>query len=295
MRKNTVLFAGITALALMVTGCGNQAAPTGTDGTEAKQDAPITVISREDGSGTRSAFIELTGVEEKGADGSKSDKTTKEAQVVSKTDVVLTSVSSNENAIGYVSMGSLSDSVKALNIDGVQATPENVKNGTYQLARPFNIAVKEDVSDLANDFISFILSKEGQAVVLDGYIAIDDAAPDYAGGNQSGKLVVAGSSSVTPVMEKLKEAYIAKNSGVQIEIQMTDSSSGITAATDGVCDIGMASRALTDNEKAALSEIQIALDGIAVIVNPKNAVDELSVSQIKDIYTGKTTTWDAVQ
>ena len=251
----------------------------------------INVISREDGSGTRGAFIELMGVEVKDEAGNKTDMTTEEAVIVSKTDVMLTSVAGDPYAIGYVSMGSLNDTVKALEIDGAAATVENVKSGDYAVSRPFMIATKADISEVAQDFINFILSAEGQAVVADGYIPVNDAAEAYAGSKPSGKIVVAGSSSVTPVMEKLKEAYIAVNPNAEIEIQMTDSTAGMTAAMDGTCDIGMASRALKDSEAAALTATAIAQDGIAIIVSSQCPVDGLTSEQVRAIYTGETTTW----
>lgn len=254
----------------------------------------ITVVSREDGSGTRGAFIELMGIEEKGADGTKLDKTTKEAVIANKTDVMLTNVAGDEYSIGYVSIGSLSDKVKALDIDGIKASSDNVKNGTYKVSRPFNIAVRNDVSELAEDFIDYILSSDGQNIVSGGYIAINDNAQPYSGTKPSGKIVVAGSSSVTPIMEKLREAYLAINTNAEIEIQMSDSTSGMTGAIDGTCDIGMASRELKDSESETLTAVPIALDGIAVIVNPQNPVDDIKTEDVKEIFTGNKTTWDEV-
>jgi len=252
----------------------------------------ITVVSREDGSGTRGAFIELFGIEEKGADGTKSDKTTKDADIAPKTDIMLTSVSGNPYAIGYVSLGSLNDSVKAVDIDGVAATVDNIKNGTYQISRPFNIATKGEATELAKDFIDFILSSEGQAVVAGSYIAISDAPAAYAGNKPEGKIVVAGSSSVTPIMEKLKEAYVAINPNATIEIQQSDSSTGMNAAIDGTCDIGMASRELKDSELESLTSTSIALDGIAVIVNTENSITGLTSESVKAIFTGASTKWE---
>lgn len=255
----------------------------------------ITVVSREDGSGTRGAFIELFGVEVKAEDGSKKDMTTEEAIIANKTDVMLTNIASDPNAIGYVSLGSLNDSVKALTIDKVSATTENVKNESYPISRPFIIATKSEMSDLAADFIDFILSKQGQAVVAAGYIPINDNAADYSGLQPIGKISIAGSSSVTPIMEKLKEAYIVLNPNAAIEIQMTDSSAGMTAAIDGTCDIGMASRALKESEAKELTGISIALDGIAVIVNQENSIEGLSSEQVRSIFTGETITWNEVK
>lgn len=255
----------------------------------------IDVISREDGSGTRGAFIELMGIEVKADDGSKKDKTTKEATIADKTDIMLTTVAMDEAAIGYVSLGSLNDSVKAVQVEGISANAESIKNGTYVVSRPFNIATKGEVSELAQDFINFILSAEGQEVVARGYIAIDENAAPYAGNMPAGKIVVAGSSSVTPIMEKLQEAYLAINTNATIEIQMSDSTSGMIGAIDGICDIGMASRALKDAEKEQLTDIAIALDGIAIIVNPANSIENMTREQVKAVFTGEVELWSEVQ
>ena len=252
----------------------------------------IVVVSREDGSGTRGAFIELTGVEAKNAEGVKEDHTTLEAVIASKTDVMLTNVSGDEYAIGYVSMGSLNSNVKAVSIDGVEATTENVKNGTYTIARPFNIATKGEVNEVTQDFINFILSKQGQEVASASFIAIDDAAKDYTATNLKGKIVVAGSSSVSPLMEKLIEAYSKLNPDVNVELQTSDSTSGLNAAKDGICDIAMASRELKDSEKEFLTGTAIAMDGIAIIINNDNPVTGLTKDDVKTIYTGETTTWE---
>ena len=253
---------------------------------------PITVVSREDGSGTRGAFIELIGVEEKDADGNKVDNTTEEAEITNNTAVMMSTVAGDVDAIGYISLGSLNDSVKAVKIDGVEATAENIKSGEYKVSRPFNIATNGEVSDVAQDFIDYILSPEGQAVIEEnGYISIDDVK-DAESTQPEGKVVVAGSSSVTPVMEKLKEAYAEVNPNAEIEIQQSDSTTGMTSAIDGICDIGMASRELKDEElEAGLTSTTIANDGIAIIVNNDNPTDDLSVDQVKSIYVGETTTW----
>lgn len=258
----------------------------------AAEEEMITVISREDGSGTRGAFIELFGIEEKDAQGNKTDKTTEEAIIANKTDVVITNISEDMNAIGYVSIGSLSDDVKALSIDGVKATSENVMSGTYKAFRPFNIAVKNEISEVAQDFIDFILSAEGQEIVSQSYVAVKNDAESYSGSKPQGKVVVAGSSSVTPVMEKLKEAYVTFNPNAEIEIQMSDSTAGVTGAIEGTCDIGMASRSLKDREKEQLTGIEIAYDGIAVIVNPENVIDDMTSEQVKAIFTGEMTAWN---
>ena len=255
----------------------------------------ITVISREDGSGTRGAFIELVGVEEKNAEGKKVDNTTKEAIIANGTDLVLTQVKENESAIGYISLGSLNADVKALKVDGVQASAENIKNGSYKVARPFNIATKGEISEVAQDFIDFILSAEGQKIVSDKYIAVDDSAPAYSGTKPSGKVVASGSTSVGPVMEKLAEAYQKVNTNATVEVQQTDSTSGMKAAMDGTCDIGMASRELKDSEKAELTPTVIAMDGIAVIVNKKNSISDITSENIKNIYTGKITKWSEIK
>lgn len=253
----------------------------------------ITVVSREEGSGTRGAFVELLGVEKKDESGNKVDYTTEEAVITNNTNVMMTTVSGNEAAIGYSSMGSLNETVKALQVNGVDATVSNIQAGAYEVARPFNIATKGEVSEVAADFISFILSKEGQAVVSEnGYIPLENAEA-YAGKQVGGKVVVAGSSSVTPAMEKLKEAYAAVNPNAEIEIQTSDSTTGMRSAIDGVCDIGMASRALKDSElEAGLTGAVIAMDGIAIIVNPANPVQSMTVEEIEQIFTGAVTTWE---
>jgi phosphate transport system substrate-binding protein len=251
----------------------------------------IKVISREDGSGTRGAFIELFGIEEKADDGSKTDRTTKDAVIANQTEIMMKNVSGDAYAIGYVSLGSLNDTVKAVKIDGADATTDNVVSGSYTVSRPFNIVTKGEVTGLAKDFIDFILSEDGQKVVEDNkYIPMEGAAPADLQ-LPSGSIVVAGSSSVTPVMEKLKEAYLELNKDAKIEIQMSDSSAGITAAIDGICDIGMASRELKPEEEAELSPVQIAIDGIAVIVNKDNPADDLSKDTVKQIFTGEISNW----
>lgn len=265
--------------------------------TEEGTDSPsgmISVISREDGSGTRGAFIELFGIQEE-VDGEKVDMTTLEANITNSTSVMMTTVAGDTNAIGYISLGSLNDTVKAVKIDGAEATTENVTNGSYKVTRPFNIATTEDVTEVTQDFIDFILSSDGQAVVEEnGYIKSSDNGP-YNGSKPSGKITVAGSSSVTPVMEKLKEAYLAVNTNAEIEVQQSDSTTGMTSAIDGICDIGMASRELKDSElEAGLKPQVIATDGIAVIINQENPLTDLTTEQVKAIYTGDVTTWEEV-
>ena len=258
----------------------------------------ITVLSREDGSGTRGAFIELFGIEQKNDAGEKEDMTTDDAQITNSTSVMMTTVQGNPKAIGYISLGSLDEGVvKAVEIDGAAPTVENVKAGTYKVVRPFNIATKGEASEAAQDFINFIMSADGQKVVSEnGYITVDDAAPAYAASGVSGKVVVGGSSSVTPVMEKLKEAYMALNPDVTVEVQQSDSTTGMTSTIDGAYDIGMASRELKDSElEAGLTPTVIAQDGIAVIVNKENALTGLTSEQVLSIYTGETTDWSELQ
>lgn len=253
----------------------------------------ITVISREDGSGTRGAFVELLGIESKNDAGEKFDETTEEAIITNATSVMMGSVAGDPYAIGYVSLGSLNDTVKALDVDGAAASVAAIKDGSYTVARPFNIATGEGLSEAAQDFIAFILSADGQQVVEDsGYIATDEAAEAYAG-SATGKIVIAGSSSITPAMEKLKEAYIARNPDVTIEIQESDSTTGMQSAISGICDIGMASRELKESETAAgLVATVIAMDGIAVIVNNENPLAGLTSEQIRQIFTGEVTAWN---
>ena len=255
----------------------------------------INVVSREDGSGTRGAFIELFGIEEKQGD-EKVDMTTEDAIITNSTSVMMTTVAGDENAIGYISLGSLNDTVKALKIDGAEATAENVADGTYKVYRPFNIVTGEEISDAAQDFINYIMSADGQQIIEDnGYIKVDTEAAPYEAGEASGKVVVAGSSSVAPVMEKLKEAYEGVNSNVTVEVQQSDSTTGVNSAAEGICDIGMASRDLKDEESGlGLTATVIASDGIAVVVNTTNELEDLTSEQVKSIFTGETTEWEAL-
>lgn len=256
------------------------------------KNSSINVLSREDGSGTRGAFIELFGVEKKNAQGKKVDYTTDEASITNSTAVMLTTVAGNKYAIGYVSLGSLSSSVKAVKIDGVSATVDNINNGSYKIARPFNVAVRNNLSNAAQDFLNYILSSDGQNIIAaNKYIKVP-AANSYSASGISGKIVVAGSSSVSPVMEKLIEAYKSLNPSVQIELQTSDSTTGVINAIDGTCDIGMASRALKDSEKEkGVREVTIAIDGIAVIINNDNPVESLKKSDVEGIFTGKINSW----
>ena len=322
--KKRWLILGTTMMvsAMMMAGCGatDDAADSATDTTqEAEADTTqddaeetdaaeetetkdadftglISPISREDGSGTRGAFIELFGIETKDADGNKIDNTTDMAEITNSTSVMMTTVQGNEYAIGYVSLGSLNDSVKAVNIDGAEATVDNIKDGTYKISRPFNIVTKEGLSDVAADFVKYIMSEDGQAVVEDnGYISQGNEGA-YEASGLSGKITVAGSSSVTPVMEKLKEAYVAVNPDVEIEVQQSDSTTGVTSAIEGICDIGMASRELKDSETSeGVSATAIALDGIAVIINQNNPITDMTSEQVRSIFTGETQDWSDIK
>ena len=301
LKKFIATLAVVGMVAGMAAGCGSKEEPAKADNGEKTESASdwdsstdITIVSREDGSGTRGAFIELFGVEEK-KDGEKVDMTTEEAQITNSTSVMLTTVAGDEYAIGYVSLGSLDESVKALKIDGAEATAENIKNDTYKVSRPFNIVTKNgSENEVAKDFVSYIMSKERQQVVTDNGYSGDDSAAAYAGSKPAGKLVVGGSSSVSPVMEKLIEAYKEVNPDAEIELQTTDSTTGVTSTIDGSYDIGMASRELKDEETAEVEGQVMATDGIAVIVNKANTTDELSSDQVKTIYTGEALTWDEV-
>ncbi|MDR1065271.1 MAG: substrate-binding domain-containing protein, partial [Oscillospiraceae bacterium] len=269
--------------------------PQSTAPAETTPDAPetnsgeIIVISREDGSGTRGAFIELFGVQ----DEDKVDRTTLSAEITNSTSVMTTSVAGNDKAIGYISLGSLNSSVKGVEIDGAEATVDNIKNGSYGIARPFNLVLTSELSDAAEAFIGFIMSAEGQSVIEDGgYIKADEAAEPGSNEAVSGRVVVAGSSSVTPIMDKLKDAYLAINPNAEIEIQQSDSSTGINAAIDGICDVGMASRELKESElEKGVYELTIATDGIVVIVSPQSPVNALTKEQVRDIFTGAVTDW----
>lgn len=278
--KLAAIFTSVALAAAMLASCGGSS-------------DKITVISREDGSGTRGAFIELTGIEEKDSNGNKTDNTKKDALICKSTDVVLTQVSGDKNAIGYISFGSLNDTVKALKVEGVEPSTATIESGDYKIVRPFNIAVKDGLSDAAQDFENYILSSEGQDIIEKaGYIKIDKSAAAYASNNASGKVVVSGSSSVTPVMEKLAEAYQKANTNVTVDVQQSDSSTGIKDAINGTSDIGMASRDISDDELSqGIKSVTIAQDAIAVIVNKDNAVEDITMDEIKSIYTGSKTTW----
>ena len=301
MKKLIAVMSMVGMLAVAATGCGSSdnaenkdAADANTDkaATEWDSSNDITIVSREDGSGTRGAFVELFGIEEK-VDDKKVDMTTVEAQITNNTSVMLTTVAEDDYAIGYVSLGSLDEKkVNAVKIDGAEATAENIANGSYKVSRPFNVAVKKDLdNEVAKDFMNFIMSEEGQKIVEEeGYIPVADVKA-YEGTKPAGDVVVGGSSSVSPVMEKLIEAYKTVNPDANIELQTSDSTTGMTSAIEGSYDIGMASRELKDEEKAQLEPTVIATDGIAVIVNKANPTEELSADQVKSIYVGDVMTW----
>lgn len=293
----TALF-GVLAVSAFA-GCGGASSSSkgssdaGSDAAKFDASKTISVVTREEGSGTRDAFTELTGVLVKDGD-NKTDNTTTSAVTINSTEAVITNVKDNEAAIGYISLGSLNDTVKALKIGGVEATADNVKSGDYAVSRPFNIAYKGELSDVAQDFVDYIMSSDGQKIVSDnGYVTVSENAA-YSGKKPSGKISVAGSSSVSPVMEKLAEAYQKVNTNAKVEIQTSDSSAGMQSAMGGTCDIGMASRDLKDEEKSALKVETIAKDGIAVIVNNANTCDDLTLDQVKSIYTGETTVWSDI-
>lgn len=314
MKKKLVLMlTAAMVFGTVMTGCGSKEAEETNDAAtvedttdaveEETEDAAeetaamtgnVHVVSREDGSGTRGAFIELFGVEQKNEAGEKIDMTTLDAEITNSTSVMMTTVSGNEKAIGYISLGSMDDTVvKAVKIDGVEASVENVKSGDYKVSRPFNIVTKDDLSEVAQDFVNFILSEDGQAVVEDnGYISLGNTGA-YEGTSPEGKVTVAGSSSVTPVMEKLVEAYAEVNPNATVEVQQSDSTTGVNSAMEGICDIGMASRELKEEETGVTATV-IAQDGIAVIVNLNNTIDDLTSEQVMKIYTGEVTTWDEI-
>ena len=285
IRTITLFLIGLLALTSF-TGCGER-------GFDENRD--ITVISREDGSGTRGAFVELFGVEQEDESGEKIDSTVLTADITQSTGVMMTSVSLNTSAIGYISLGSMNERIKALKIDNAEASIENIKNGSYKISRYFNIVTKDKLSEVAQDFIRFILSSEGQKVVEDsGYIAATDEAA-YDGTKPAGKITIAGSSSVSPVVEKLKEAYLAINTNATIEINQSDSTTGVNSVIEDICDIGLASRELKESEISnGLTSTPIAIDGIVVIVNIENTVDNLSMGQVRSIYMGEITKWSDI-
>lgn len=291
--KKTI-YAVLSAITLAVLGGTLFAAPKKNKNFGKKS---VVLISREEGSGTRGAFVELFGIEMKNAEGKKVDFTSEEADITNSTEVMLTSVAGNKYAIGYVSLGSLNKTVKALKIEGVSPSVSSIKNGTYKISRPFNIVTKQTgLSENASDFIRFILSSDGQAIVeANGYISATQN-PAYIATGKKGKITVAGSSSVTPVMEKLAEAYEKLNPEIKIEVQMSDSTTGVNSTLNGVCEIGMASRELKDSEKAkGALQIKIAIDGIAVIINKENPTESASIQSVKDLYIGTISKWGDVK
>ena len=321
--KNSKIIAAALSLGLVLSACGNNAAENKTEepaatteenkeadkteetkteepaeedkkeeetkDTADQADYDFSVISREEGSGTRGAFIELVGLEEEAADGTKEDKTTVDAVVQNSTNGVMTSVAQDPNAIGYISLGSLNDTVKAVKVEGVEATEENIVNGSYKISRPFNLAYKEDkLNDISKDFLAYCLSTEAQEIVKEeGYVPLSDTKAYEGAEGLSGSITVAGSTSVTPLMEKFIEAYKELNPDVQIDLQSTGSSSGIEATIDESADIAMASRELKDEEKEQLTPEVIATDGIAVVVNTESKVEDLTVEQLKQIFAGE--------
>lgn len=297
MKTKKILATAAAGLIVMASlaGCGSTGSSSSSDNSSASgfdTKSNISVITREDGSGTRSAFIELTGVQEEKY-GTKTDNTLSSAIVQSSTQAVLTGVAGDPTAIGYISLGSLNDTVKAAKIDGVEPTSETVKDGSYKISRPFNIATKDNLSEAAQNFIDYILSKEGQEIVNKDYVEAVDNAEPFAGAKGKGKVKVGGSSSVSPVMEKLAEAYQKVNKDVTVEVNTSDSSTGMSQAAEGTVDIGMASRELKDSETAkGIKGTVIAKDGIAVIVNKSNTVEDIKLDQLKGIYTGSITTWE---
>lgn len=297
MKKMLAITMAVVMAAAAFTACGSDGGSNG-GGEDVGQAGgqAIHVVSREEGSGTRGAFIELFGIEQKDANGDKADHTIETAEITNSTSVMMQTIAGNEAAIGYISLGSLDDSVKALKIDGAEATVDNVKSGDYKVSRPFNIVTKDGLSDAAKDFIAFIMSDEGQAVIEEeGYVS-QGSQGAFKGANVKGEVKISGSSSVTPVMEKLAEAYQAVNKDVTVSVQQSDSTTGITDAAEGISDIGMASRALTDEELASgVSAQAIALDGIAVIVNLNNGLTEITSDSVLKIYTGEITTWADVK
>ena len=294
--KKLICIAAITSLlAGAAAGCGGGSGGGGTSGGNEpafNTAREITVISREDGSGTRGAFVELVGIEERDSAGNRRDMTTREAVIANRTDVMLANVANDPYSIGYVSLGSLNNSVKGVNINGIEPSAANIKSGAYAIARPFNIATKGAPSGLAKDFIDFIMSYEGQTVVANSYIAVDEEAAPFDGETPAGKLVIAGSSSVSPVMERLAEAYMVINPDADIQIQTSDSTTGVNSTIEGIADIGMASRDLRESELAELNGLTIAVDGIAVIVNNENPLGNLDTETVRQIFIGEKTTWE---
>lgn len=285
------------------------------------QEGYIGVVSREDGSGTRGAFVEIVGV----VDEDDNDMTTLDAVIQNSTNGVMQTVAGDVQAIGYISLGSLGDAVKGLAVDGVEVTSENVTNGSYPIARPFNVAWSKDteLSDVATDFLDFVYSAQGQTIVEEeGYVQVTRSAgeeaeevtqeetteaesteesseetvelPSYEAAGLEGTIEVVGSTSVSPIMEKLAEAYSELNEGVTINITSNGSSAGMEAAMNGTAELGMASRDLTDDEKGALNYDAVAIDGIAVIVHTENPLSDISLEHVKQIFLGEVTEWEEI-
>lgn len=288
--KKMLALAAISLTGFGLVACGNTNSGNGQSAS-----GKIEVISRENGSGTRGAFTEITGILKKDGD-KETDNTTKTAVIQNSTEGVLSAVQGNANAIGYISLGSLTKSVKALAIDGVKASRETVLDREYPLQRPFNIVWSSDLSQVGQDFIKFIHSQQGQQVVTENkFIEAKTETAEYTSRNLSGKLSVVGSTSVSPLMEKLAEAYKKENPEVTIDITSNGSSAGITAAKEKTADIGMVSRELSPEEGKSLTHDAIALDGIAVVVNNDNKASQISMAQLADVFSGQLTTWDKLK
>lgn len=275
MKKIVVIFAAFL-LTVLLTGC--------------RENADINVISREAGSGTRDAFTQLTGIKENG-----SDNTAVTSEITSSTFVVIKSVAGDKNAIGYVSLGTLAGDIKALKINGTAPSAENIENGTYPLVRTFNIVDRGDLTAEAQDFVDFVMSAEGREIIeKEGYVAAGEAdSPEKSEkDSRKGRIVIAGSTSVAPLMDVLADKYMKYHPKVKIEIQQTGSGAGITSVLAGACDIGISSRELTEEEMAKGARASaIARDGIVVIVNQENETEDMTIDEIRDIFTGRRTVW----
>ena len=250
-------------------------------------------ISREMGSGTRGAFVEIFGIQ-KEVRSKKVDATTQKAEVTNSTGVMMTTVANSANSIGYISLGSLNDTIKAVSIDGVSPSVQNINNKTYGISRPFNVVTKT-MNPVIEDFLKYALSKEAKGIVEKaGYISV--AKDSYVSTKPSGKIIIAGSSSVTPLMEKLKESYEKINPNVEIEIQQSDSTTGVNSVVEGIADIGMASREIKESElKKGINTQVLAIDGLAVIVNKENPISNLKKEDVRKIFLGEITSWEQVK
>ena len=283
------------SLSLLLAACGSDDAATDNGSAAGDFDVAtdIHVITREDGSGTRGAFSEIANIVDENGD----DAITQSATVQNGTSAVMQGVAGDVYAIGYISLGSLDNSVKAVNVNGIEATPENIMSGDYEVARNFNVAYGGELSEVAQDFWDFMFSAQAQELVAEeGYVSVDTEATEYEAKALAGDITIVGSTSVQPIMERMAQAYREYNPDVVIDITAPGSGAGVTAAIDGTADIGMASRELSDEEQAQLSETAaIAVDGIAVILHLDNITEDLSLEDISGIYSGDITTWDAVQ